>query len=154
MFENRYHLSVTAATSWGDDAKQALLAAGLRSGGARRAVVDYLDTQECCSSAQEIHAGIERAGRNVGVASVYRVLDELVAHRLVQRVDVGDGLARYEPAHLQHHHHHVVCDDCGRVDPFSDERLEKAIVQAAGRLGYAVEGHEVVLRGVCADCGD
>jgi Fur family ferric uptake transcriptional regulator len=151
VFENRYHLAVTVNT-WSASAHEALRAAGLRSGGARLAVVEYLGGQPCCSSAQEIHAGIGRAGRNVGVASVYRVLDELVEHRLVQRVDVGDGIARYEPALHEHHHHHVVCEDCGRVEPFSDPGLERAIDRAAGRIGYAVDGHEVVLRGACADC--
>ena len=139
---------------WDESAQQALRAAGLRSGGARRAVVEYLGAQQCCVSAQEIHAGVSRAGRDVGVASVYRVLEELVEHRLVQRVDVGDGIARYEPALHEHHHHHVVCDSCGRVDPFRDLKLEQAIERAAGRLGAALDGHEVVLRGTCADCAD
>jgi Fur family ferric uptake transcriptional regulator len=137
--------------SWSETTQDALRAAGLRSGGARRAVVEYLGAQRCCASPQEIHSGIGRSGGRIGVASVYRVLDELLEHRLVQRVDVGDGVARYEPA-LPDHHHHVVCEDCGRVDPFSDERLERAIEQAAGRLGYAMDGHEVVLRGTCARC--
>jgi Fur family ferric uptake transcriptional regulator len=139
-------------TTWSETAQEALRAAGLRSGGARRAVVEYLGAQECCSSAQEIHEGVGRTGRSIGVASVYRVLDELVEHRLVQRVDVGDGTARYEPALHEHHHHHVVCESCGRVQPFSDDGLERAIDRAAARLGYAVDGHEVVLRGACADC--
>ncbi len=70
----------------------------------------------------------------------------------MQRVDVGDGVARYEPAGGEDHHHHVVCDDCGKVEPFSDPSLERAIELASSRLGYSVEGHEVVLRGECGDC--
>ena len=50
------------------------------------------------------------------------------------------------------HHHHLVCDDCGKVEPFTDETLERALERAAGRLGYAMEQHEVVLRGACDDC--
>jgi Fe2+ or Zn2+ uptake regulation protein len=38
------------------------------------------------------------------------------------------------------------------VEPFADESLERAISQATGRLGYDVSGHEIVLRGACADC--
>jgi Fur family ferric uptake transcriptional regulator len=143
---------VPATVSWSQSAQQALRSAGLRSGGARRAVLDFLGSQECCVSAQEIHSGAGHGGRAIGIASVYRVLDELLEHGLVQRVDVGDGVARYEPALHEHHHHHVVCDACGRVDPFSDDALERAIDRAAGRLGYAVRGHEVVLRGRCGDC--
>ena len=138
---------------WSDSALDALRGAGLRRGGARRAVVDFLETQDCCRSAQEIHDGIVATGGTVGVASVYRTLDTLTDLRLVQRVDVGDGIARYEPfAGHDEHHHHLVCDDCGRVEPFTDAPLEQALVRAAGRLGYDLDQHEVVLRGVCGRC--
>ena len=77
--------------------------------------------QDCCASAQEIHDSLRSEGRSVGIASVYRVLEVLSELRLVQRVDVGDGIARFEPALPDgDHHHHVVCDDCGKVEPFSD----------------------------------
>ena len=139
--------------TWTDQALDGIRGAGLRRGGARRAVVEFLAAQDCCRSAQEIHDGIASAGGAVGVASVYRALDTLVELRLVQRVDIGDGIARFEPAREGHdHHHHLVCDDCGKVEPFTDETLERALERAAGRLGYAMEQHEVVLHGACDDC--
>jgi Fur family ferric uptake transcriptional regulator len=141
--ENRYRLAVT---DWAVQALEGLRRAGLRRGGARRAVVEYLDGQHCCRSAQEIHDGIAATGDAVGVASVYRALDTLAELRLVQRVDAGDGLARFEAVRPDHdHHHHLVCDDCGKVEPFADAPLERALERAAGKL-------DVVLRGACADC--
>jgi Fur family ferric uptake transcriptional regulator len=84
---------------------------------------------------------------------VYRTLELLTALGLTQRVDLGSGTARFEPVQPGgDHHHHVVCDDCGRVEPFSDTALERAISSAAGRVGYSVAAHEVVLRGACGDC--
>ena len=140
-------------STWSDQALAALRAAGYRGGGARRTVVEHLGAQTCCRSAQEIHDGVETAGGRVGIASVYRVLDSLAELRLVQRVDIGDGIARYEPAHAGgDHHHHLVCDDCGKVEPFADASLEVALERLAGRLGYDVAGHDVVLRGACAAC--
>ena len=50
------------------------------------------------------------------------------------------------------HHHHLVCGDCGKVEPFEDPRLERAIEAVEERSGYSVVGHEVLLRGSCADC--
>lgn len=141
------------ASDWRSHTEQALREAGFRAGGARSAVIELLAGQDCCASAQEIHEQLRGRNRSVGIASVYRVLDVLAELRLVQRVDVGDGIARFEPA-LPHgdHHHHVVCDDCGKVEPFSDSSLETAIVRASERLGYSVDAHEVVLRGECGDC--
>jgi|SRR5215210_4017516 len=142
-----------STTPWTKDALVALAEAGYRRGGARKAVVELLGRQNCCLSAQEIHDGLRRARRPVGVASVYRALDALIDLRLVKRVDAGDGIARFEPAAADgDHHHHVVCRDCGKVESFSDSRLESAIDRVAGGLGYSVDDHEVVLTGACADC--
>ena len=146
---------MAAVSSWREHTEDALRGAGFRAGGARAAVIDLLSGQTCCASAQEIHETLRGNKRSVGIASVYRVLDMLSELRLVQRVDVGDGIARFEPALPDgHHHHHVVCDDCGKVEPFSDSSLETAIARASKRLGYSVDAHEVVLRGECGDCRD
>ena len=140
-------------TVWRSHTDDALRVAGFRAGIARAAVLDALAEQSCCASAQELHERIRSGERSVGIASVYRVLDVLTELRLVQRVDVGDGIARYEPALPGgDHHHHVVCGDCGRVEPFSDSTLETAIADASKRLGYSVDAHEVVLRGECGEC--
>jgi Fur family ferric uptake transcriptional regulator len=139
------------AATWIDDALEGLRAAGLRRGGARRAVVEFLAGQDCCRSAQEIHDGIAAHGGAVGVASVYRALDTLAELRLVQRVDVGDGIVRYEPMRADHHHH-LVCGECGKVERFADPQLERAIHAVEERSGYSVVAHDVVLRGACDEC--
>ena len=141
------------ASGWAETTLAQLRESGYRSGGARRAVVELLARQSCCLSAQEIFDALRAEGRPVGIASVYRVLDLLTEQRLVMRLDVGGGVARYEPARSdEHHHHHLVCDDCGKVEAFSDEPLERALHQLGARVGYEVEAHDVVLRGSCEDC--
>jgi Fur family ferric uptake transcriptional regulator len=141
------------AETWSDSALERLRATSGRSGGARREVVEFLGRQDCCLSAQEIHDGLRGAGARVGLASVYRALESLARGGLVQRIDLGDGVARFEPAHAGgDHHHHFVCDDCGKVEPFEDTALESALERIAGGRGYEVDAHDVVLRGACGDC--
>jgi Fur family ferric uptake transcriptional regulator len=140
---------------WADHALTELRRAGHRSGGARNAIVELLAQQDCCLTAQEIFDRLRDGGRRVGIASVYRVLDHLTGMNLVQRLDVGGGVARYEPAHPGgEHHHHLVCEDCGKVVAFEDEGLEGALERLADDLGYVVDGHDVVLRGACGDCSE
>jgi Fur family ferric uptake transcriptional regulator len=138
---------------WSEQALAALRAAGHRSGGARSRIVDLLGRQDCLLSAQEIFDSLRAEGRPVGIASVYRVLDVLAELGLVQRIELGEGLARYEPVVAGgEHHHHVVCDDCGRVEAFTDQRLEHALSGLSRTLAFEVAGHDVLLRGACADC--
>lgn len=139
--------------TWTEHAAARLAAAGRRSGGARRAVVELLGRQGCALSAFEIEAQLRRSRRSVGRASVYRALEELERLGLVARVEVGDGLARFEPVDPEgHHHHHFVCADCGKLVPFHDDGLERAIGRLARRLDLEVGTHEVTLRGSCRDC--
>ena len=137
---------------WSNEAVAALEADG-RSGGARRAVIDLIGRQDCCLTAQQIFDRLRSEGRRVGIATVYRVLDQLSERGLLQRVDVGAGTARYEAAlPTGEHHHHLVCDGCGKVEAFADEELEAVIHKVERRTGYSVAGHDVVLRGACSNC--
>lgn len=145
----------TRQMSWRDHTLATLAEAGYRRGGARNAIVELLDGQDCALTAQEIDDQLRAEGRSVGRASVYRILEMLTEMRLVARIDVGQGVARYE-RHLPdgEHHHHLVCDRCGEVAPFEDPALEQAIERVSRRLSFAVDDHDVVLHGACSDCRD
>ena len=137
---------------WAAHAQQELSRAGHRAGGARAEVVALLAGQPCVLSAQAIHDRLREADRGVGLASVYRALDLLASLKLVHRIDV-DGTACYEPADPSgDHHHHAICRHCGRMSPFEDPALEAQIDEVGRRLGYAVDTHDIVLRGACPDC--
>lgn len=143
----------TSPPSWTEDTLATLQAEGYRKGGARLAIIELLGREACCVTAIEIFDKLRAEGKHVGIASVYRVLDLLVEHRLVQRVDVGGGHVHYEPHHRSgEHHHHIVCDGCGSVEAFSDAKLERVLHEIESRVGFAIAGHDVVLHGDCADC--
>jgi Fur family ferric uptake transcriptional regulator len=142
-----------AATDWEKAARSALRESGHRAGGARGAVVSLLGRQHCCLSAHEISHELHESGSDVGIASVYRALELLHGMGLVQRVEIGDGGARFEPVVPGgEHHHHAVCDRCGRVTPFEDDRIEKQLEQLAGNLKHSMSGHDLVIRGECSRC--
>ena len=138
---------------WSESTLARLREASGRSGGARTIVVELLGEEDCCLSAQELQEKARARGERVGIASVYRALESMDSLGLVQRVDLGDGVARYEPSHADgDHHHHLVCDDCGKVEPFEDPTLESVIERVADGRGYVVAAHDVVLHGACEDC--
>lgn len=141
--------------SWSTHARQVLAEDGRHAGQARRALLDLLDSQTCALSAIEIEDSLRASKRSVARASIYRILDELERLRLVQKVQVGQDIARYEPVRSgEGHHHHLVCDNCGTITPFTDAGLEDAIRKVSRRLPMDIAEHEIVLRGACQTCAE
>ena len=138
---------------WTEHALTTLEREGHRTGAARRTVVELLGRQHCALSAQDIEEQLRGEDRRVARASVYRALEQLADLRLVTRLEVGQGIARYEPLLPDgDHHHHMVCDACGTVVPFEDPELEKTIERLSRRVSFDVAEHDVVLHGACKDC--
>jgi len=140
-------------SAWVAHALVALGEAGYQRGGARLAVIELLGRADCALTALEIDDRLRAEGDAVGRASVYRILDQLEELRLVNRLDMGRGMASYERiGPTGEHHHHAVCERCGRIEPFEDTGLERAIDRLESKVGFRVFEHEVMLRGRCRRC--
>lgn len=140
-------------TTWEQHALEALGEAGYRRGGARTAVVEALARHDCAVTALELEEELRRRKLSVGRASVYRALELLEELRLVQRFEAARGIAGYERVNPDgHHHHHSICRRCGRMEPFEDHDLERAIERVSGRVPFEIAEHDVVLRGLCESC--
>jgi len=133
---------------WAETAIRRLDEAGYRSGASRRKVVELLAGESCAVTALEIDRRLDSVGR----ASVYRTLDQLDRLHLVQQVEIGGDAAGYERVDPEQHHHHLVCEECGRLSPFADPSLERAIEAVSRAAEFEVAAHDVVLRGRCPDC--
>ena len=142
-----------AVSDWSSHVHAVLARAGHARGGARERVIELLASESCALSAVEIEDQLRARGRPTARASIYRVLDLLLEHRLVERFAVGDGQARFERAHPSgDHHHHLVCERCGTLIAFDDPGLEQAIDGISKRLGVRVQSHDVLLHGACGRC--
>ena len=139
--------------AWAEHALAALADAGYRRGGARTAVIEALARHDCAVTALDLDDELARRRPRPARASVYRALEQLEQLGLVQRIEVCRGTAGYERVDpTGHHHHHAICRDCGRMVPFEDPSLERALEQVAGAMTFDVTEHDVVLRGTCERC--
>jgi Fur family transcriptional regulator, ferric uptake regulator len=146
-------MTASTDTGWTEHALETLQAAGHRRGGARTAVVEALARHDCAVTALDLDDELRRRKPPVGRASVYRALEQLEELGLVQRLEVCRGTAGYERIEPDgHHHHHAICRDCGRMVPFEDSSLERAIGELSASISFEVTEHDVVLRGRCNRC--
>lgn len=118
----------------------------------RLAIAEVLLETDSHLSAEEIAQAASRGGRDVGTATVYRTIDLLVKSGLVVERDFGEGFRRFEAARDAPHHEHLVCTQCGRVEEFRDERLERMTTIVAESRGFARQQHRLVIHGICGDC--
>ena len=118
----------------------------------RLAIANVLLTSERHLSAEEVAQEVSTRGRAVGTATVYRAIDTLLESGLLVERDFGEGFRRFEPARDVPHHEHLVCTQCGKVEEFRDERLERMTTIVAESRGFARQRHRLVIHGVCRDC--
>ena len=103
-------------------------------------------------SVEGIRRALRERGERVGTATVYRTLDVLVESGLVRAHDFGEGFKRYEPMPAQADHEHLICERCGRVVEFQNERLERMLPVIADEHGFQHQRHRVEIYGVCREC--
>lgn len=118
-----------------------------RQKAAVRALLDDLDDFR---SAQELHELLTERGERVGLATVYRNLQQLTEAGQVDVVRIGDeNLYRAcEP----HHHHHLVCRSCGRTVEFSGDYLERLAKELGAEYHFTDVTHTLELFGLCESC--
>jgi len=105
-------------------------------------------------SAEQLYEWLRHEGGDARVsrATVYRTLDVLAKGGFVESLDTGRGELVYEHVLGHPHHDHMVCEACGRIEEFHDERIERLQLEAAEKKGFHVTGHVHRLTGLCRAC--
>lgn len=102
-------------------------------------------------TAEDVHQRMIELKTDVGLATVYRVLNQLTDVGILSRNVFESGKAVYELQQEQHHDH-LICLECGRVDEFSDDVIEERQRSIAASSGYALAQHQLALYGYCPKC--
>ena len=102
-------------------------------------------------SAEDIHDTLKAKSVVVGMATIYRALANFEKAGILSKSTFDDGRAIYE-INEGPHHDHIVCVDCGNVEEFVDEEIEKRQKKIANQKGYSLKSHSLVLYGSCSEC--
>ena len=121
-------------------------AAGLRMTGQRRTVARVLEAASDHPDVEELHRRAADEDARISLATVYRTVKLFEDAGIVEKVDFGDGRARYEDAEREHHDH-LIDLATGKVIEFVDEEIEALQPKVAERLGYELKGHRMELYG-------
>ena len=120
---------------------------GLRMTGQRRVVAQVLSEADDHPDAEEIYRRGSAIDAKISIATVYRTLRIFEEVGILQRLEFGDGRARFEIAEREHHDH-LIDTSSGKVVEFQDAKLEALQTKIATSLGYRLVGHRMELYGV------
>ncbi|MGH7687842.1 MAG: Fur family transcriptional regulator [Candidatus Dormibacteria bacterium] len=101
-------------------------------------------------SIDELHAAVRDSLGSADYSSVFRAVTQLERDGALDRIDLGEGHARFEIR--DGHHEHIRCERCGRVDEVPGCVLDDVVAQTQAMTGFRVTSHRVVFAGVCATC--
>lgn len=116
------------------------------------AVSAKLDELDDFTSAQELHAQLRASGETVGLATVYRTLQNLAGDGTVDVLRTDDGEAIYRSCATSKHHHHLVCRDCGHTVEVEGPTVEQWADSVAAHHGFTEATHQIEIFGLCAQC--
>ena len=132
--------------------KETLQKEGLRYTQQRQEIWNELCSSDKHRDAEEIFITLRNRGLNVSRATVYRTIDVLVKNNLINKLDIGDGRARFEYNDKYIHHDHLVCTKCGKIVEFYNDKIEELQNDIAKQHNFKLLDHSHQLFGICKDC--
>ena len=121
----------------------------LRMTDQRRIIAQVLEDSEDHPDVEELYARAAAIDAHISIATVYRTVKLFEEAGILDRLEFGDGRARYEDAEREHHDH-LIDIQSGEVIEFVDPEIEALQEKIAAKLGYRLRGHRLELYGVPA----
>ena len=122
-------------------------AKGLRMTDQRRTIARVLEEAEDHPDVEELYARASAVDPHISIATVYRTVKLFEEAGILDKLEFGDGRARYEDAERDHHDH-LIDLQSGEVIEFVDAEIEALQDKIARKLGYKLKGHKLELYGV------
>jgi len=133
--------------------RRALKEKGLKSTAQRDDIARVFFASTRHMSIDDLYREVRRVNPRVGYATVYRTIKLLKDCELADERHFEDGQTRYENAESEEEHHdHLICESCGKIVEFADDKLESLQEEIAAGLGFVLARHRMELYGVCRDC--
>lgn len=117
----------------------------------QRELVGHVFAQHSHFDADQLIAELNKLGKKVSRATVYRTLSKLVDAGLLRKIEIGPRTV-YDHDYGYPWHEHLVCDQCGKMIEFQHPGIEAALKEVTSEHQFRPKGHTLVVRGVCAEC--
>ncbi|MGM9987040.1 MAG: Fur family transcriptional regulator [Bacillaceae bacterium] len=113
-----------------------------------------LENEQDHLSAEDVYLLVKDKSPEIGLATVYRTLELLSELKVVDKINFGDGVSRYDlrGEGVERFHHHLICVECGSVAEIQENLLEDVEKIVESRFHFKVKDHRLTFHGVCEKC--
>lgn len=101
-------------------------------------------------SAEDIYKLLLEQGSDIGLATVYRVLNQFEEAGILLRHNFDANKAVFE-LNVKQEHDHIICMDCGKVFEFKDPDIERRQREISQQHGMELATHSLYLYAKCND---
>jgi len=122
----------------------------------RRAVIDAIQSAQEHLDAGSLLTLARRQTPNIDRATVYRTIDLLKKHGLIDELDLMhlEGEKHYYEARTKSDHLHLACFACGRIEEFSSPLFDQLKNQISRETGFTIRVARLEAGGLCQSCAD
>lgn len=119
-------------------------------------VMVLLEHEEDHLSAEDVYLLVKDKAPEIGLATVYRTLELLAELKIVDKINFGDGVSRFDlrKEGAAHFHHHLVCIECGAVDEIEEDLLGDVEKVVERDYNFKIKDHRLTFHGICYRCKD
>lgn len=105
-------------------------------------------------SAEDVFLLVKEKSPDIGLATVYRTLELLTELKIVDKINFGDGVARFDlrKEGVDHFHHHLICIECGKVEEVQEDLLGEVEKIVESRWNFTIKDHWLTFHGICRNC--
>jgi Fe2+ or Zn2+ uptake regulation protein len=124
----------------------------INTGKYKKIILDILKKNPVHPNVYELYQLVKAEYPRIGMATVYRNLDEMAGKGMVLKFNTGAQFDRFDGTVKEHYH--MVCNNCGKVIDIPADIAEKINEKTEKLTGNIITGHKLTFEGICKECQD